>query len=263
MNLPAIAKENDALGRIQGKALWEERYSIEKLEEIRNTLGRYWFASLYQQEPSPADGGIFNSRYFRYYEEKDGILKLYSGETVESHLISKCRIYAVMDLAVSVSNKSDYTVIIIFAVTSGYDIVVLDVIRERMEGAGHIALIEQIYRKWQPITIGIESVQYQKSLVQQAKRKGLPVKELRPDKDKVSRALAIAARMEAGSVYFRNHSHWLYDLENELLAFPNGKHDDQVDSLAYAATMIKPLTNSLPVGFDGNKSNHRKITNGF
>jgi predicted phage terminase large subunit-like protein len=263
LSLPAIAKEGDILGRQAGDALWEQRFPVEKLKSIHKTLGNYWFASLYQQEPSPSEGGIFNSKYFRYFEEKDGVLKLYAGEKIESHLLTKCRIFAVMDLSVSVSDKADYTVILIYAVTPDHDIAVLDIVRQRMEGAGHLALLQSIYRKWEPITIGIESVQYQKALVQQAKRKGLPVKELRPDKDKVSRALAIAARMEAGAVYFRAKQHWLADLENELIAFPNGKNDDQVDALAYIAAMIKPMSDSLPVGLSKNNTKKQKITKGF
>jgi len=263
LSLPAIAKENDILDRDLGEPLWKNRFPINNLNEIKKTLGNYWFASLYQQEPSPAEGGIFNLRYFRYFEEKDGVCRLYAGETVESHLLSKCRIYAVMDLAVSTSDKADYTVVLVFAVTPNHDILILDLIRQRMEGAGHLGLVENVYRKWQPITIGIESVQYQKSLVQQAKRKGLPVKELRPDKDKVSRALAIAARIEAGSVYFKARQHWLEDLENELLQFPNGKNDDQVDALAYIASMIRPISESLPFGLSKTKSNKKNLTSGF
>jgi predicted phage terminase large subunit-like protein len=263
LSLPAIAKENDPLSRNEGEALWKHRFPIEKINDIKKTLGNYWFASLYQQEPSPADGGIFNSAYFRYFDEIDGVVKLYGDDKVKNQLISKCRIYAVIDLAVSTSDKADYTVLLIFAVTPNHEILILDIVRQRMEGAGHLGLLENIYRKWQPITIGIESVQYQKSLVQQAKRKGLPVKELRPDKDKVSRALTIAARIEAGTVYFKARQPWLGDLENELLQFPNGKNDDQVDALSYVAAMIRPMSESLPTGLSKKNNSRSVLTSGF
>jgi len=263
LSLPAIAKENDILSRNEGEPLWEQRFLLVTLNEIKKTLGNYWFASLYQQEPTPADGGIFNSAYFRYFDEKDGVAKLYGEERVKKVILSKCRIYAVIDLAVSTSDKADYTVLLIFAVSPDHDILILDLIRQRMEGAGHLGLLVSIYSKWQPITIGIESVQYQKSLVQQAKRSGLPVKELRPDKDKVSRALSIAARIEAGSVYFKARQPWIEDLENELLQFPNGKNDDQVDALSYVATMIRPMTESLPIGLNKIQKRGSDITSGF
>ena len=84
-------------------------------------------------------------------------------------------------------------------------------------------------------TIGIEAVADQLSIIQHARRDGLPVKELKPDRDKVSRALVAAARLEGGTLYWPATAPWLDEWENELLLFPNSRHDDQVDTLAYAA----------------------------
>lgn len=72
-------------------------------------------------------------------------------------------------------------------------------------------------------------------VIQHARNKGLPVRELKADRDKVSRALVAAPRMEGGQVYFPTGRGWLDEWESELLLFPNGRHDDQVDTLAYAA----------------------------
>lgn len=262
INLPAIAEENDILSRKPGEALWKKRFSIEKLEEIKKTIGNYWFSSLYQQRPSTLEGGIFNIKHFRYFSEKDGVYILHS-DTQQKYIKNKCHIYAVMDLAASVKETADYTVLIVFAVTEHFDILILDVFRERVEGAEHLKLVERTYHKWNPISIGIESVQYQIALVQSAKRKGVPVKALYPDKDKVSRSLAIAARMEAGSVYFREQASWLATFEDELLHFPNATHDDQVDAFAYCATMIKPISNTLPASLNRRNEHRLGITNGF
>ena len=57
INLPAIALENDPIGRTAGSALWSKRFNINKLMEIKNSIGQYWFSALYQQMPSPAGGG--------------------------------------------------------------------------------------------------------------------------------------------------------------------------------------------------------------
>ena len=72
----------------------------------------------------------------------------------------------------------------------------------------------------------------------EARRDGLPVKELRADKDKVARSLPLEARMEHGTVWFPRDAAWLPDLQRELLSFPVGEHDDQVDALAYAAAAM-------------------------
>jgi hypothetical protein len=95
-----------------------------------------------------------------------------------------------------------------------------------------------VFDTWKPVSIGVEQVAFQLSIVQAAQRDGLPVVALRPDKDKVSRAMTAAARMEAGMVLLPKDAAWLGEFERELLQFPAGKHDDQVDVLAYAATQV-------------------------
>ena len=67
-----------------------------------------------------------------------------------------------------------------------------------------------------------------------AKRQGLIVRELKADRDKVSRAFPLSAKMENGQVFFPTKALWYDDLEREMLQFPDGEHDDQVDALAYA-----------------------------
>ena len=46
--------------------------------------------------------------------------------------------------------------------------------------------------------------------------------------------MPLSARMEQGQVYFQENALWFDELEREMLQFPEGEHDDQVDSLAYA-----------------------------
>ena len=62
--------------------------------------------------------------------------------------------------------------------------------------------------------------------------------QLRADTDKWSRAQPAAARLAAGSVYFLAGAPWLPGMEEELVTFPNGAHDDQVDCLSYAALEV-------------------------
>jgi predicted phage terminase large subunit-like protein len=54
------------------------------------------------------------------------------------------------------------------------------------------------------------------------------------DRDKVTRLYVQAAKFEAGHVYFPRNAPFLADLEAELLTFPQGEHDDQVDCLTQA-----------------------------
>jgi predicted phage terminase large subunit-like protein len=86
--------------------------------------------------------------------------------------------------------------------------------------------------------VHIERTGFQLALIQQARRDGMAVKELRADRDKISRSLPLQARMEAGNVWFPRDAPWMGELQRELLAFPNAAHDDQVDALAYAAVLV-------------------------
>jgi hypothetical protein len=71
--------------------------------------------------------------------------------------------------------------------------------------------------------------------------------ELKPDRDKVTRARLLAARAEAGAVYVRRRATWWDELEAEIMAFPNGRHDDQVDALVYALLMARGKAGGMPL----------------
>ena len=66
----------------------------------------------------------------------------------------------------------------------------------------------------------------------------MPLHELKAETDKVTRAMPLAIQYENGLVYHRRSAPWLVEYEDELLSFPNGAHDDQVDAAAYAAREI-------------------------
>jgi hypothetical protein len=68
ISLPAIAEENDPLGRDPGAALWPERFSEEALDVIRRSVGSYFWAAMYQQTPVPIGGEIFKQEWFRYVD---------------------------------------------------------------------------------------------------------------------------------------------------------------------------------------------------
>jgi predicted phage terminase large subunit-like protein len=250
LNLTALADENDVIGRKPGEPLWKERYSAADLDNIKSNVGSYWFSALYQQRPVPRGTSIFKKKNFKYYYEENGIyhLKQKLGVAMDEIKfgVNLCRRFAVVDLAATLKETSDYTVILIFSITASGDFLVEEVFRERFQGSEHLELIKDINEKFKPLLIGIESNQYQISLVQSGLAAGLPVKELRADRDKISRALPISAKIEAGMVYFKENAHWLSEFEEELLGFPNAKHDDQVDALAYTVKIAEPVSGIMP-----------------
>jgi len=252
LNIPALAEENDPLGRTAGAALWNDRYPLEKLNEIKRTLGSYYFSALYQQSPMRHEGSLFNRMWFKYFKESDAGYELnhFDGSGDSEHSIT-------IDLAISQKEESDYTVALVFATTQSNEILVLEVFREKMTPAKHIDLIEKMFKQYKPQLIGIEAVQYQVAVVEEALKRGYPVKQLKPKKDKKTRAMAISAKMENGMVYFRANAEWLAAFEDELLQFPAGRHDDQVDALAYAA-YLAPVYCESSISVMGAKSKNKK-----
>lgn len=254
IRLPAIAEEPIAAvdPRKVGEALWPTKYSETTLSTMRATVGSRDWAALYQQRPAPDEGGIFKREWIRYWTEgaDASVLHLPEGKERRADTGTLER-FLTVDLAASAKQTADYTVASMWAVTKERDLILLDRERVRFEGPDQGPLIERMHARWNCDWIGIEAVAYQMTLVQTLARKGLPVRPLRPDKDKVSRALTAAARMELGTVYLPKSAPWLSEFEAELLTFPNAAHDDQVDTLSYAAAHVarqpKPSTLRAPV----------------
>lgn len=246
IDLPAIAEEDDQLGREVGEALFPARYPVEALRKIKTKIGSYWFNALYQQRPSAADGTIFKREYFRYYNRDGNHLHLHTPSGDKTILLNKCMIFQTCDPAGSTKSTADWFVLGTWAKTPDNDLILLDILRTRIEGPDQPNLFRQAYERWKPAIQGIESNGIGKTVYQMLVRGGLPIVELKADKDKKLRALPAAARMEAGTVYFPSGAPWLGDYEEELIAFDKGTHDDQVDVTAYAAMIVIEGIGAVP-----------------
>jgi len=246
---PAIATEPDELGRKVGDALWEERYSISELQKKKQAIGQYWFAGLYQQEPTPSEGGLFKRDDLQYFDYRNGAV------IQNRKLIAQVNdIMFACDLAISTSEKADYTVVAIFASDVRKNLYLIDLYRDKIVPTRHKEIIEKLNRQYNPVLIGVESVQYQASLFYQLSELGLPVTKLVPRKDKLSRALPLSALVENEKLYINKQIAAITDLEKELVNFPNGKHDDIVDALAYALEMMNKKSSMQPTGISTEKS---------
>jgi predicted phage terminase large subunit-like protein len=138
-----------------------------------------------------------------------------------------------VDLAISTREGADYTAVAVLGVDAAGATWVLDAQRVRAQFSDILALIRRLAAQWRPSVIAIETVQYQAAVVQELLRTtSLPVKGVKPDRDKQTRFLPLQARYEQRLVW---HAEGLTpDFERELLAFPLGQHDDFVDAMGYA-----------------------------
>ncbi len=138
-----------------------------------------------------------------------------------------------VDLALSEKQTADYTAIVVMAKDSSGHFYLLDAQRTRAPFHAVLQFIQQMADKWKPAMIAIEQVQYQAAVVQELLRTTpLPVRGVKPDKDKLTRFLPLLARYEQGMVYHTPGLPGIY--EDELLKFPIDEHDDLVDAASYA-----------------------------
>lgn len=230
---PAEAEEDDALGRAPGEPLWPERFPLQRLKEISKTLGSYLYASLFQQRPQPAGGAIFRRAWFRYFRREGSYYLLRKDHEVKRVPVDSCWRLQTVDASGTAKETSDFFVVMTFDVTPDHELLVLSVRRERAETTNQDRILDDELARWSPSYQAIEAKTFGLNLYQARVRRGIPTKELKADRDKVTRARPVAAMMEAEQVFFDEDLENLGDLEAELLAFPKGAHDDMVDTLAY------------------------------
>jgi predicted phage terminase large subunit-like protein len=255
-NLPALAGEGDPLGRAPGEALWPERYDAAELARIRAAQGLFWFEAMYQQSPILPEGNLFNRGWFRSLVDNG---RTYTLDTGKSWDHAECWRFAAVDPAASEKQTADYTAIGTFVATPANDLLVLDVVRERIPLEGIIPRLKRVCETYRPRFVIFEATGFQQALVGQAQRtEGMPaIKQVLPEgKGKLVRATPALIRAESGQLFLLHQAPWVKAFVEECVRFTglDDPHDDQVDVLAYAALELqrgiykapKPLDEDRP-----------------
>lgn len=237
LRMPALAEADDDLERIEGAALWPDRYPLRELMNIRTALGEYSWAALYQQRPVPAEGGLFKRAAF--------------------HLVPKelsCKqIVRYWDLAMSDKTSADYTVGVKLGQTEAGRLVVLDVARAQLDWPGVVPFIAEVALRDGPhVPIGFEEKGYMsragQELAQDARLHMYSMWGYPKEGNKVTNALSIAARVGQGLVDVVE-AYWTWEFIDECCSFPAGEHDDQVDALAGAYEMLGSMAGSASLTY--------------
>jgi predicted phage terminase large subunit-like protein len=211
-------------------ALHPERESLETLQRTRSNIGEYNFAGQYQQTPAPAGGGMVKEAWFRRYRPEERPPSF--DQVVQS-----------WDTANKPSELADYSVCTTGASRARTSIS-SNVLRKKIDFPNLKGAVREQADLFSPMTILIEDKASGTQLIQELTDAGLSrVTRYKPDGDKIMRLHSQTAAIENGFVHLPETAHWLADYLHELIMFPTGRYDDQVDSTAQALawTKIRPL----------------------
>jgi predicted phage terminase large subunit-like protein len=230
LSFPAIAEAEEAhqietiwgprcFTRRQGEALHPDREPLETLEHIQRTIGEYNFAGQYQQSPAPLGGGLVKAEWFKRYG---------ASERPESF----DRILQSWDTANKATELSDFSVCTTWGI-KGKDFYLLNVLRKRLEYPALKRAVREQQSLFNAHVVLIEDKASGTQLIQELIADGFHrVTRYKPECDKIMRLHAQTAIIENGFVHLPDAAPWLAEYLHEMMIFPKGKHDDQVDSTA-------------------------------
>ena len=231
INLPAIAEEDDPLGRQPGEPLWPDgpdAFGLDFLEE-QQALDPLGFAALYQQRPSLLDGDLFKREDIRFYGMGTGV-----------DLPEDMRYYAASDHAVGTNQRNDPSCFLKVGIDRDSNIYILECIWRKMKTDVAVeAMLSMCRGKLKPLLWWAERGHISKSIGPFLRKRMLEtgtyinIREVTPVADKAQRAQSIVGRVAMGKVFFPKNALFTEKAINEMMAFPNGTHDDFVDALAY------------------------------
>jgi predicted phage terminase large subunit-like protein len=235
ISLPALAEPGDALGRPAGAPLWTDGdygYGAQLLDLKNSVPARTWSA-LYQQRPAPETGGFFQDNWFSFYDTPPPLETLH--------------IYGASDYAVT-SGGGDYTVHGVGGMDANGDLFLLDLWRRQSAADQWVEAFCDLVLKWKPLGWAEEKGQIRSGvgpfLERRMQERGAYVarEAFATRGDKAVRAQSIRGRAALKKIRLPRKAVWVQDLMAELLSFPAGVNDDQVDMLGLLGQLLDTMT---------------------
>jgi predicted phage terminase large subunit-like protein len=202
-----------------GRLLQPERHGPEELKRLKLEMGERDYEAQYNQRPLPPGGALFKRSWIDRYHPQE--LDAYEG------------IFQSWDTAYEVGESTDYSVCTTWGVYKG-QFHLLDLFRKRLEFPDLRHSVLALRRKWNALSVVVEGVGSGKSVAQDLWRESGAhdwLRTIKPATSKENRSSQQTIKFEQNKVAFPHAAAWLQELEDELFSFPNGKYDDQVDSI--------------------------------
>ncbi len=221
LDLPAIDDE--------GNALWPEQYDIEALERIKRALPPRDWSALYQQRPSPETGDYFKREWVHL---TDHVPQMESMTRVGGS-----------DYAVT-SDGGDYTVHAVLGLDPEGKPWLLDLWRRQASSDVWVDAFCDLVKKWKPLGWAEETGQIKSGVGPFLLRKQLDTgayvaREQFPTRgDKAVRAQSFRGLIATRGLYMHKDAPFVSDLISEMMSFPVGVHDDQVDALGLIGQLV-------------------------
>ena len=219
LKFPAI---NDA-----GQALAPNLHSLEKLQETKAILAPAQWAALYQQSPVLEGGNIFEEPWIRRWDNSN--LPAFFDEIIHS-----------WDLAFKDTTTSDFVVGQVWG-RAGVSYYLLHQVRGRMNFVASCQAVLTLKAQYpQTCAILVEDKANGPALMSTLEEKVSGLVPVEPYGSKVARAHAVTSLWFAGNVFIPEDKYapWVPDFVDELISFPAGGHDDQVDSMTQGLTYL-------------------------
>ncbi len=225
-------RADDPLGRQIGEYIWPEWFGPDHWPQYESKP-RSW-ASLFQQRPAPEEGDLFRREWLRFYETAP------ARDTLT--------VYGASDYAVT-ADGGDFTVHIVVGIDAEGRLWVLDLWRGQTASDVWIEEFCNLVLRWKPMGWAEETGQIKASLGpfitrRQRDRKAYVARETFPTRgDKAIRAQSIRGRMALDGLYIPKDAPWVEQFISELLTFPTGRNDDQVDALGLIGQLLDRMLN--------------------
>uniref|UniRef100_A0A6M3JA37 Putative terminase n=1 Tax=viral metagenome TaxID=1070528 RepID=A0A6M3JA37_9ZZZZ len=236
IHVPAIDEE--------GNSTYPEYWTLEDLigespSSAKNSLGLRRFEMMYQGRVLPAEGGIFQKEWWRYWKQGQAPWQ-YGIET--SSYLPILGIVQSWDTAFKEKQQNDFSACTTWAIlANGYYL--LDMWRGKVDFPKLKLAAEALWRQWSPLAVLIEDAASGQSLIQELKTNTrMPVIAIKVDRDKQSRAHAATPTIEAGKVYLPEDAAWRPQFEYEHEVFPGGANDDMVDTTTQFLNWVRTHT---------------------